>query len=140
MAMKNRQQAGFGLQELMITLAIVSILAAIAYPSYLDVVRKGRRADAQNALLEIAARQEQFFLDNSQYASALTQLGYADDPIPSPEGYYNISILAATATCPITSCFVLEADPVPGSDQDQDNTCDPISLNSIGNRTPTECW
>ncbi|MFI3186333.1 MAG: prepilin-type N-terminal cleavage/methylation domain-containing protein, partial [Methylococcaceae bacterium] len=57
----KQSQAGFTLIELMVTVAIVGILAAIAYPSYQDSVRKSRRADASGALLGLANAMERHF-------------------------------------------------------------------------------
>lgn len=68
---------GFSLIELMIVIVIVSILAAVAYPSYTDYVTKSRRQAGKNMIYQIADRQEQFFLDNKSYAANLTTLGYA---------------------------------------------------------------
>ncbi len=59
---------GITLIELMIAVAIAAILAAVAYPSYESHVRKGRRATAQAALQDIAARQQQFLLDQRRFA------------------------------------------------------------------------
>jgi len=72
---------GFTLIELMIVVIIVSILAAIGYPSYNEFVTKSRRQAGRNALYQIANRQEQFFLDNKAYAANLTALGYAANTI-----------------------------------------------------------
>ncbi|MEY6434224.1 type IV pilin protein [Thioalkalicoccus limnaeus] len=58
---------GFTLLELMIVVAIVGILAAIAYPSYQDHIRKARRADAQAALLELAQFMERHYTLNNSY-------------------------------------------------------------------------
>ncbi len=55
---------GFTIIELMIVVAIVGILMSIAYPSYVDYLYKGSRAEAMSSLLDIANRQEQFFADN----------------------------------------------------------------------------
>ncbi|MES1951488.1 type IV pilus biogenesis protein PilE [Salinisphaera sp. S4-8] len=73
--MRHRATKGFTLIELMITVAIVGILAAIAYPSYLDQVRQSRRADAQSALLQAANRQERYFTTQYTYADTLDKLG-----------------------------------------------------------------
>lgn len=73
--MTMKKLAGFTLIELMITVAIVGILAAIAYPSYLDQVRQSRRADAQSALLQAANRQERFYTTQYTYANNLGDLG-----------------------------------------------------------------
>lgn len=69
------RQSGFTLVELMIVVAIVAILASIALPSYQEHVRKGHRAAAQSEMMDIANRQQQYFLANRQYATQ-AELGY----------------------------------------------------------------
>lgn len=58
---------GFTLIELMITVAIVGILAAVAYPSYLDSVRKGKRAEGRTALIDFMQQQERFLTQTGSY-------------------------------------------------------------------------
>jgi len=65
-----RRMRGFTLIELMITLAIVSILLVVALPSYRDYIVRGIRTSGQQFLMDLAQRQEQYFLDQRQYASA----------------------------------------------------------------------
>lgn len=67
--------AGFTLLELMIVVAIVGILSAIAYPSYQSYVRKGNRSEAQQFMLEISNRQEQYVLDSRAYTATLASGG-----------------------------------------------------------------
>lgn len=105
------RHSGFTLIELMIVVAIVAILAAIAYPAYTEQTKKARRSEARNLLMDAASRQEQFFLDNRAYATAMTSLGFAADPETTEGGFYRVSIVAATADCPVTRCFVLRATP-----------------------------
>ena len=69
---------GFTLIELMIVVAIVGILAGIAYPSYMDHVRKGNRAKAQAFLMDVAQRQQAYLLIHREYAPDLQKLGYQD--------------------------------------------------------------
>ena len=70
-----RAGRGFTLLELMIVVAIVGILASIAYPSYMDHVRKGNRAKAQAFLMDVAQRQQNYLLVHRQYADDLSKLG-----------------------------------------------------------------
>ena len=70
------QQRAFTLIELMIVVAIVAILAGIAYPSYMDQVRKGNRAKAQAFLMDVAQRQQSYLMVHRQYAQSLEQLGF----------------------------------------------------------------
>lgn len=67
---KNRSRA-FTLIEIMIVIVIVGVLAAIALPSYQEYVRKTARVDAYNAILDIANRQEDYFLDEKDYATGI---------------------------------------------------------------------
>lgn len=78
-----RRMLGFTLIELMVTVAIVGILMAIAYPSYQDFVRRGIRSQGQQFLMDMAQRQEQYFLDQRQYAVDLgVGVGRLNIPIP----------------------------------------------------------
>ena len=70
------RRSGFSLIELMVVVAIIGILAALAYPSYLDHVRKGHRAKGQALLMELAQRQQNFLMTRRRYASSLEELGY----------------------------------------------------------------
>ena len=65
--LKINKQGGFTLVELMVVIVIVGILASIAVPAYNDSVRKGRRADAKSTLTTVAARMEQYFMDNKTF-------------------------------------------------------------------------
>ena len=69
---------GFTLVELMVVVAIIGILAGIAYPSYMDYVRKGNRAKAQGFLMDVAQRQQSYLIVHREYAQSLTQLGFTN--------------------------------------------------------------
>ncbi|GGK83446.1 type IV pilin protein [Amphritea balenae] len=95
-------EKGFSLLELMIAVAIVGIIAGVAYPSYLSMLQDSRRADGQAALMDLAARQERFFYDQRTYAASIAGLSA---PAQSPEGFYNLSIVSG-AGCTLPNCFV----------------------------------
>ncbi len=98
--MRRVKQVGFTLIELMITVAIIGVLAAVAYPAYTEYVKKGVRRAAQAQMLDIANRQQQFLLSNRSYATyaALQASGYS---LPSElVGKYTPSVAVATSTVP----------------------------------------
>lgn len=133
----RKYHQGFTLIELMITVAIVGILAAIAYPSYTAQVQKSRRADAQVALQEIAQRQEAYFLRNRSYAKDVTQLGYS---ATSADAQYGLSITgtpdACTGVAGAEACtgFVASAVPATGKQQVHDTPCQVFTLDDRGRR------
>lgn len=132
--MMRARYTGFTLIELMITVVIIGILAAIAYPSYQKYMKQTRRSDAQIALTQAASLQEKFYSDCSHFAQIMYgkkqdrncatnadldngKLSMNDSDattILSPGRHYVITLVAPTAssgTCPITRCFNLQATP-----------------------------
>ena len=81
--------SGFTLIELMITVAILAIIAAVAIPSYTSYVDRGKRAEARTALLDIAARQERYYSNKRKYADQLSKLRMSST---SENGYYTLSV------------------------------------------------
>ncbi len=69
-------QRGLTLIELLIVMVIVAIIGAVAYPSYIEHVVKTKRTAATSMLLQVADRQQQFFMDNKAYTANLTNLGF----------------------------------------------------------------
>ena len=89
---KVRRAIGFTLIELMITVAIVGILASIAYPSYIRQVQQSRQADAQGQVMELASAMEAYRAKNFSYQGAtLADLA----PSLNANKYYNSALALA---------------------------------------------
>ncbi len=124
------RQSGVTLLELMITLVVLALLSSIAIPTYDSFVQRTRRSEAREALADLAARQEQFFLDNKTYATALADLGRKATTV---NGYYTISIPSAS-----TTAYTLRA--TAAGAQKKDSDCSTMNMNSLSAKTPADCW
>jgi type IV pilus assembly protein PilE len=146
-----RTRRGFTLIEVMIVVAIVGILAAIAYPMYRDQVMSGNRAEGKAALLKTAQLEERWYTSNGVYTGTLGQLyGIGGATITSNEnpalpGRYNIAIVPDAGALGYAQGYTLTATPVAGAD----TICGNLSLTSTGVRTFTgtgpsatvaKCW
>lgn len=119
----RKNTSGFTLIELMIVMGIVAVMAAIAFPYYTDYIRKSRRVDGENALMEAAQKQEVFYARNARYADAGEEgaANISTDSEGSNGGpFYNIAIVAADGACPAASCYRIRATPTTNRSQDQD--------------------
>jgi len=133
----RRKNGGFTLIELMIVVAVIGILAAIAYPSYQDSVRKAQRADAREAMLAIQLAQEKWRANNPAYAADLATLGMS---ATSNKGYFNLATVAGVAPETTATSFSITATKIAGA---SDPTCKDMSITvaTAGNtRTPAACW
>jgi type IV pilus assembly protein PilE len=146
---RQKRQKGVTLIELMIVVVIIAIISAFAYPSYTQFVVRAKRTAGTSMLLQIADRQQQFFMDNKRFAANLTRLGYAADTVMIDEDgavvadgdadrIYNISVSAVTATT-----YTLTATPqlVQAS---KDTKCGSLTLSDAGVKGYSgggaECW
>jgi type IV pilus assembly protein PilE len=116
--------------EVVIVVAIVAILAAVAYPSYSAHKVRANRAAAQAVLMDLASRQQQYFIDARGYSSDLTALGYGS-PNPNIASVYTVDAPAVdnTATPPT---FALTASPKSGTIQTNDGQ---LRVTSAGVKT-----
>lgn len=131
----SRNQFGFTLIELMITVAIVGILAAVAYPSYTGFITSSNRSEGQRELLRFANLQEQYYVDYRTYATDLKKLGKATNVITTENGHYRIKV----ANGADASIFVLKA-VAKGSQATNDSACSPLTINQVGTKGPAGCW
>lgn len=130
MQVKNHKYSlGFTLVELMIAVAIIGILASIAIPSYVEYVKKGRRASAQSHLMEIAQREQQYLLDARTYASSLTTLGVTTPA--DVANYYTIQVDVADTPPSFTITATAQ-----GTQTSDGN----LTLDSTGVKTPASKW
>ena len=86
----RKQNKGVTLIELMVAVAIIGILAGVAYPSYVDFVTRSNRAEPQQELLRIANLQEMYYVDNREYTADMKALGLNADPYITDSGLYSI--------------------------------------------------
>lgn len=130
---------GFSLIELMIVVLIIGIIVTFAIPSYKHVLEKSRRAEAQSALMELAAKMERYYTENHSYVGAT--LSDLNMPANTENGFYTLSLSNLAA-----STYTLTA--TPQGTQTADTKCSAFSLNQLGQKTVsgtassplTECW
>jgi type IV pilus assembly protein PilE len=146
----SKRQVGVTLLELMIVVAIVAMISAFAYPSYMNYVVNTKRTAATTTLLRIADRLQQFFMDNKRYATTLTDLGYPANPVwvsdngntvpaGDPDAVYTLGLANITATQ-----YLVVAAPL-GQQLKRDTKCGTFTIDQSGSRQasgsePDECW
>jgi type IV pilus assembly protein PilE len=153
-AARSFPPGGFSLIELMVVVAIATILFAVAVPSYVLYVRQSRRTEARTAVLDLAGREERFFSTNgATYSAVPGNLGYTAFGIPIGSGYYSLAVCTVppAASCPPSAiatapAYTVTATPVAGQSQVNDAQCTSFSVDSAGqqfatgNQTAAFCW
>lgn len=133
MVIKNK---GFTLIEVMIVVTIIGVLAAIAYPSYAEYVRKTKRLEVQAELMDVSKKLQRYKVSNFRYLQAngtpitLANIGETV-PLSVPrqgQALYNIALSNVTATT-----WTLTATPINNTTQQRDGT---LILNHRGEK----CW
>lgn len=132
--MKYNRIRGFTLIEIMVVVAIVSILAAIAIPNYRSYVIRSARTSAQTELLQLATLQERIFLNSSAYSTSVTTTydanatgGLGNASSLTSDGKYTLAIIPASAPA---QTYTITAIPVVGKAQ-AGNGCLTIKDNGL---------
>ena len=151
--MKNfgqyERQAGVTLIELMIVIVIIAIIASAAYPLYTQYVVRAKRSVGTTMLLQVADRQQPYFMDHKRYASSLESLGFTSNPFMmndqgtlvadgDPKRIYGISLSDTTATT-----YTATAEPQENQ-AEKDTQCASLTLTHAGEKgqsgSGTKCW
>ena len=131
MKTNEKKRSGFTIIELMIVIGIVALLVSLAYPAYSQYVRKARRGEAQQLLLNWSINQEIWRSSNTEYAD--------EDELPPPtHDDYDFTLPAVSATA-----YTLQADAENDqlNDKARDGTpCTALTLNQSGAKTHAACW
>jgi type IV pilus assembly protein PilE len=143
--------------ELVVTMLIAAILAAVAIPAYSNYVRKAHRTDAKNALLDMASLEERYFSTNYVYTTSFADLGYgaAALNVTVGSGYYSVAApVVVPASAPTATSvgspatYSITATAIATSDQYKDTSCRTFTVTSGGVQSATDssgnpattCW
>jgi type IV pilus assembly protein PilE len=137
MPCRGKPPHGFTLIELMITVAIIAILAAVAIPNYSRYVVRSNRAAIESFMLEVSGAQERYLVDNRAYAASLGALGMS---VPaSLSTRYDVTVTPNAALPPGYSIVA-----TPKGSQLSDTGCGTLTLTSSGAKSAsgagTDCW
>jgi type IV pilus assembly protein PilE len=130
---RSMRQRGFTLIELMIVVVIAAILVGIAVPSYTSQVRKSRRTDARNALMDIAAREERFLSVTNAYSQTPSDIGWSGPAWPQTlvNQYYTVKVEVPNPNTPaVANSFLITA--TTAGIQVGDTACTTFTVNQIG--------
>lgn len=146
---RSCEQTGFTLIELMVAIAIVGILAGIAYPSYTTYITRSHRVDAKIALTSAVQNLERFYTERNTFTGASVGSN-GIYPATSPNNYYTITLVVdpvRTAILPVGTTYLLTA--TPQGTQSSDSQCGTYTVDETGFKTAagtsdsatlSRCW
>ena len=153
--MSRTRQSGFTLIELMITVAVIGILAAVAYPSYQGYIHRANRSAAQSFMMGIANKQQQYLLDARTFAggaSVLTDLALTVPTDVSSKYSFTVTCTMPAAAGNCTAAvgapnYIITATPIGGqlANDPKYGNCGALTVNAAGAKgqaggTLAECW
>jgi len=144
------RQRGVTLIELMIVVVIIALIAGIAYPSYMRYVIETKRTAAASILLQVADRQQQFFMDNKRFTNVMTDLGFSNDPlIIADDGRFMANAADSASTYSVSlsnvtpTTYTATAAPL-NSQATHDAECGSLTLTQTGVKGSSgggsDCW
>ncbi len=142
-----KQLQAYTLIELLVSLAIVAILSAIAYPNYQDYVFKSRRNDAKAALMQLAVAEEKFYNQHLHYSSDISSTtGLNQQSMLSANGFYQLSATIKIYSADQIDSFILTAKAI--AEQTNDVDCSSFTIDNLDNKLAynnqgtnnLDCW
>lgn len=134
----GQRDSGFTLIELMIVVGIIAILAAIAYPAFTSQIQQGRRADAQQELLDLALQEEKYRANNVAYGDCTDLFGGSCPDVSGGSNWgYTVTVTANTAT---TYTLQAAATGDQTGDSEGGTDCSTLTLDESDNKCPAVCW
>ena len=135
------QSAGFTLLELLIVVAVFSIIMSMSIAGYRQYITRANRVDATTLLLRVAAAQERYYLEQNTYTDDLAALGFPN--ALSERGYYTLEV--APALGGLVVGYTATATVVDDQSQSDDTKCQELTVNESGLRSskPEDaevCW
>lgn len=135
---RTPRSRGFTLIELLITVAIVGILAAVAYPSYMNYVVRSNRSAAEGFMVSVGQREEQYLLDARQYALITSNAEFStllNVSVPAEVSKFYAVTVADVGGNPRT--YLVTAAPIAGTMQANDGN---LTLDNLGTKLPASKW